>query len=248
MYCFATYRAFFRAGTDEPGWSRTSSIASEAHARPSGDGTHLRSDRGHTRATPRLPPLGSRRPLECCSAGLGAVRASNPCLIPALAISSPSCPTASAQTATACAGGCARSSGRWTLAARSRGSLDAVAADVQRSRAARELRLADLPKPTFPQDLPVVERRDEIAKLIAENQVVVVCGETGSGKTTQLPKICLELGRGVDGMIGHTQPRRIAARSVARAHRAGAGQRRSARRSATRCGSTTARGPRRTSS
>jgi ATP-dependent helicase HrpA len=77
------------------------------------------------------------------------------------------------------------------------------------------LRWQNLPRPTFSQDLPVVERRHDIAKLIAQHQVVIVCGETGSGKTTQLPKICLELGRGVDGMIGHTQPRRIAARSVA---------------------------------
>jgi ATP-dependent helicase HrpA len=72
-----------------------------------------------------------------------------------------------------------------------------------------------LPKPTFSDDLPIVQRRREIAELIERNQVVVVCGETGSGKTTQLPKICLELGRGVNGMIGHTQPRRIAARTVA---------------------------------
>lgn len=64
-------------------------------------------------------------------------------------------------------------------------------------------------------DLPVSARRDEILKLIAEHQVVVIAGETGSGKTTQLPKMCLELGRGVKGLIGHTQPRRIAARSVA---------------------------------
>ncbi|AHG86147.1 ATP-dependent RNA helicase [Bibersteinia trehalosi USDA-ARS-USMARC-190] len=64
-------------------------------------------------------------------------------------------------------------------------------------------------------DLPVSARREEILKLILENQVVVIAGETGSGKTTQLPKMCLELGRGVKGLIGHTQPRRIAARSVA---------------------------------
>ena len=64
-------------------------------------------------------------------------------------------------------------------------------------------------------DLPVSARREEILRLIAENQVVVIAGETGSGKTTQLPKMCLELGRGVNGLIGHTQPRRIAARSVA---------------------------------
>ena len=67
---------------------------------------------------------------------------------------------------------------------------------------------------TYP-DLPVSARREEILKLIAENQVVVIAGETGSGKTTQLPKMCLELGRGVKGLIGHTQPRRLAARSVA---------------------------------
>ena len=67
----------------------------------------------------------------------------------------------------------------------------------------------------YPRDLPVTERREEIRDAIREHQVVIVAGETGSGKTTQLPKICLELGRGIDGMIGHTQPRRIAARSVA---------------------------------
>jgi len=76
-------------------------------------------------------------------------------------------------------------------------------------------RLARLPKPEFPPDLPIAERREDIAKLIRDHQVVVICGETGSGKTTQLPKICLELGRGVSGLIGCTQPRRIAARSLA---------------------------------
>jgi len=86
---------------------------------------------------------------------------------------------------------------------------------LERSRAAYAERLARLPKPEFQADLPVNERRAEIAELIAQNQVVIVCGETGSGKTTQLPKICLELGRGVAGLIGHTQPRRLAARSVA---------------------------------
>ncbi len=67
----------------------------------------------------------------------------------------------------------------------------------------------------YPAQLPVVERKDDIAAAIRDHQVVVVAGETGSGKTTQIPKICLELGRGVQGTIGHTQPRRIAARSVA---------------------------------
>ncbi|MCH9701614.1 MAG: ATP-dependent RNA helicase HrpA [Actinomycetia bacterium] len=75
-------------------------------------------------------------------------------------------------------------------------------------------RLAALPTITYP-DLPVSDRRDELAKAIAEHQVVVVAGATGSGKTTQLPKICLELGRGIRGTIGHTQPRRLAARTVA---------------------------------
>jgi ATP-dependent helicase HrpA len=78
-----------------------------------------------------------------------------------------------------------------------------------------EQRLRNLPQPTWPEDLPVVGKRADIARAIAENQVVIVCGETGSGKTTQLPKICLELRRGVHGLIGHTQPRRIAARTVA---------------------------------
>jgi ATP-dependent helicase HrpA len=76
-------------------------------------------------------------------------------------------------------------------------------------------RLRNLPQPTYPDDLPVVAMRAEIRRAIAENQVVIICGETGSGKTTQLPKICLELKRGVNGLIGHTQPRRIAARTVA---------------------------------
>ncbi|MGH4000683.1 MAG: DEAD/DEAH box helicase, partial [Pseudonocardiaceae bacterium] len=68
---------------------------------------------------------------------------------------------------------------------------------------------------TYPSELPVSQRRDDIAAAIRDHQVVIVAGETGSGKTTQLPKICLELGRGSNGIIGHTQPRRIAARSVA---------------------------------
>src|SRR5215469_7059334 len=76
---------------------------------------------------------------------------------------------------------------------------------------------ARLPVPalSYPPELPVSQRKDEIAAAIRDHQVVIVAGETGSGKTTQLPKICLELGRGVAGQIGHTQPRRIAARTVA---------------------------------
>ncbi len=79
----------------------------------------------------------------------------------------------------------------------------------------RKARLESLSEIEFPADLPVVARREDLARAISEHQVVIVCGETGSGKTTQLPKICLKLGRGVPGCIGHTQPRRVAARSVA---------------------------------
>src|SRR6201997_2298889 len=68
---------------------------------------------------------------------------------------------------------------------------------------------------SYPPQLPVSQRKDDIAAAIEANQVVIVAGETGSGKTTQIPKICLELGRGVTGQIGHTQPRRLAARTVA---------------------------------
>jgi ATP-dependent helicase HrpA len=72
-----------------------------------------------------------------------------------------------------------------------------------------------MPPITYPAELPVSQRKDEIAQVIRDHQVVIIAGETGSGKTTQIPKICLELGRGVDGQIGHTQPRRLAARTVA---------------------------------
>ncbi|WP_374277750.1 ATP-dependent RNA helicase HrpA [Azonexus sp.] len=86
---------------------------------------------------------------------------------------------------------------------------------LARSQAGVAERRGRLPKPEFQSDLPVNERRADVAELIAKHQVVIVCGETGSGKTTQLPKICLDLGLGARGLIGHTQPRRLAARSVA---------------------------------
>ncbi len=76
-------------------------------------------------------------------------------------------------------------------------------------------RAASIAEPKYPADLPVSQRREEILTTIRDHQVVVICGETGSGKTTQIPKMCRELGRGAAGMIGHTQPRRIAARAVA---------------------------------
>jgi len=93
-------------------------------------------------------------------------------------------------------------------------SLNALASRIERSVANRHKRLASIPALNFP-DLPVTAKKDDIAKLIQDHQVVIVCGETGSGKTTQLPKICLSIGRGAAGFIGHTQPRRIAARTVA---------------------------------
>ncbi|MBL1458116.1 MAG: ATP-dependent RNA helicase HrpA [Methylophaga sp.] len=86
---------------------------------------------------------------------------------------------------------------------------------IERSNERFQFRLNNLPKPSLNADLPVIERKDDIAKAIQQHQVIILCGETGSGKTTQLPQICLELGRGVAGLIGHTQPRRIAARTVA---------------------------------
>ena len=92
---------------------------------------------------------------------------------------------------------------------------DALRERLMRSHTCFAERAAGLPQPAFPEALPVSARRAEIADAIAAHQVVIVCGETGSGKTTQLPKICLELGRGVGGLIGHTQPRRIAARATA---------------------------------
>jgi ATP-dependent RNA helicase HrpA len=92
--------------------------------------------------------------------------------------------------------------------------LAALANRLAKSIAIRNARLANFPKLEFP-DLPVSAKKDEIAQLIVDNQVVILCGETGSGKTTQLPKICLSIGRGSAGFIGHTQPRRVAARTVA---------------------------------
>jgi ATP-dependent helicase HrpA len=86
---------------------------------------------------------------------------------------------------------------------------------IAASRAARAARAASVPSLQYPEELPVSSSRDEIRRAIEQHPVIIVCGETGSGKTTQLPKICLEAGRGVAGLIGHTQPRRIAARSVA---------------------------------
>ncbi|MEG3630652.1 ATP-dependent RNA helicase HrpA [Streptomyces poriticola] len=93
--------------------------------------------------------------------------------------------------------------------------LAEIEAEVDRAEQRVTERRARVPAVTYPEMLPVSQKRDEIADAIRDHQVVIVAGETGSGKTTQIPKICLDLGRGVRGMIGHTQPRRIAARTVA---------------------------------
>ncbi|MFH9246196.1 ATP-dependent RNA helicase HrpA [Streptomyces lydicus] len=95
----------------------------------------------------------------------------------------------------------------------------AVLAEIAQGLDEAELRVAQrraaVPEITYPEELPVSQKKDDILAAIRDHQVVIVAGETGSGKTTQIPKICLELGRGVRGLIGHTQPRRIAARTVA---------------------------------
>ncbi|MCX5501974.1 ATP-dependent RNA helicase HrpA [Streptomyces sp. NBC_00053] len=93
--------------------------------------------------------------------------------------------------------------------------LDEIAAEAAQAAERLSLRAGRMPALTYPEQLPVSQKKDEILEAIRDHQVVIVAGETGSGKTTQIPKICMELGRGVRGMIGHTQPRRIAARTVA---------------------------------
>ena len=94
-------------------------------------------------------------------------------------------------------------------------NLSKLTEQLTRSVQQRVERAASVPTIQWPEELPVVARREEIAAAIRDHQVIVVCGETGSGKSTQLPKIALQLGRGVGGVIGHTQPRRLAARSIA---------------------------------
>ena len=96
-----------------------------------------------------------------------------------------------------------------------RAALDDITAAVEVAEQRLERRRAALPQVDYPEELPVSGAREELLAAIRDHQVVVVAGETGSGKTTQLPKMCLELGRGVLGTVGHTQPRRLAARTVA---------------------------------
>ncbi|UFT96588.1 ATP-dependent RNA helicase HrpA [Pectobacterium carotovorum] len=90
-----------------------------------------------------------------------------------------------------------------------------IEGEIAAARQKVENRRASCPAIHYPEQLPVSQKKDEILEALRHHQVIIVAGETGSGKTTQLPKICLELGRGVHGLIGHTQPRRLAARTVA---------------------------------
>jgi len=93
-------------------------------------------------------------------------------------------------------------------------ALEKLSGDIKTSVSIRNSRAAAVPEPTYPPDLPIAQHRVRIIESIKNHPVTIICGETGSGKTTQIPKMCIEAGRGVDGFIGHTQPRRIAARSV----------------------------------
>ncbi len=113
-----------------------------------------------------------------------------------------------------------RTSLRGIIAAKKKGNdiqarLDALLIRIEKSQNYLQQRQLNKPTLIYPDTLPVVEQKEAIIAAIKSHQVVVVCADTGSGKTTQLPKLCLEAGRGVSGLIGHTQPRRIAARSVA---------------------------------
>ncbi|HEV2783230.1 MAG TPA: ATP-dependent RNA helicase HrpA [Actinophytocola sp.] len=94
-------------------------------------------------------------------------------------------------------------------------ALAEIGAEIEAAQRRLESRRAGVPAVSYPAELPITGRREDILRAIRDNQVVIIAGETGSGKTTQIPKMCLELGRGVRGTIGHTQPRRIAARTVA---------------------------------
>ncbi|GAA0285893.1 ATP-dependent RNA helicase HrpA [Psychrosphaera haliotis] len=92
---------------------------------------------------------------------------------------------------------------------------ESITAAIAKSQQLRDKKESNIPAINYPEQLPVSQKKDDIKEAILNNQVVIIAGETGSGKTTQIPKMCLELGRGIEGKIGHTQPRRLAARSVA---------------------------------
>jgi ATP-dependent helicase HrpA len=97
-----------------------------------------------------------------------------------------------------------------------RARLERLEKRLKASERKRARRQKNLPKFSYNDELPITAKKDEIIKAISRHPVIIVSGETGSGKTTQLPKFCLAAGRGIDGIIGHTQPRRIAAMTVAR--------------------------------
>jgi ATP-dependent helicase HrpA len=161
----------------------------------------------------RRPAAAQQPPAQTPSAPASASSAS-PASTEPPASSAPSTPAAArgrSDRPAQRAGATERDHGR-TATARRQGGRTLTPEQREARRAARA---ATVPPITYPEHLPVVERRDDIAAAIRDHQVVVIAGETGSGKTTQIPKICLELGRGLDGVIGHTQPRRIAARAVA---------------------------------
>ena len=99
--------------------------------------------------------------------------------------------------------------------ARTERALEAIEKDLVHAEKRMAGIFSRIPEVTYPTELPVSGRVEDIADAIKNNQVVIIAGETGSGKTTQIPKICLDIGRGRRGMIGHTQPRRLAARTVA---------------------------------
>jgi hypothetical protein len=118
--------------------------------------------------------------------------------------------------------------------------IDRLLERARASVALRQWRAENLPRPTYPNELPITAKKDEILQAIRSRQVVVVAGETGSGKTTQIPKICLEAGFGIEAKIGCTQPRRVAALSISQAGGGGIGVGWS-RESDARSGSTTGR-------
>ena len=93
-------------------------------------------------------------------------------------------------------------------------ALEKLVRNIKESAARKASRLSGLPQPQFPSELPIVQHREAIIESIRKHAVTIICGETGSGKTTQIPKMCLQAGLGINGLIGHTQPRRLAARSV----------------------------------
>ena len=92
---------------------------------------------------------------------------------------------------------------------KSAADLEALRLDITAAIDRYQQRVAAVPAPDYPEQLPVVQHREEIIEAIKNNPVTIICGETGSGKTTQIPKMCLQAGLGINGMIGHTQPRRI---------------------------------------